>query len=1025
MNISNRSEYMLKYQKAKAKLIEYAVNDKDYPNFPLNSNDLSYSTIYIISNYAESLIEQNIAVSEEFYPYLKFASQYFDAAVNSKDRNDHDEDFLLSGATAYFLSDDYGSAKVLASRLSYNDSLTRSQYLLLSLFRYLFFYEKIRITGNRNDLFGLISSGVRDYFETGMMEKNFWRNLHMFRDEIYKSDDITDIFYVDILFAVIIKACSNSAWRLIPDYSQLDTAKWKNYLCSKKSMKILWPSQQLIGEKELLKGKNAIVQLPTGVGKTKSIEIIIRSAFLCERATTAVIVAPLRALCNEITSDMFQAFETDVIINQFSDVLQEDFILNFGDDQKKHIVICTPEKLNYIIHHQKDILTFIDLFIFDEAHMFDDGSRGAIYELLVSEVRKSISDPKQIIMLSAVLSNADEIGKWMFDDNGVVASSKNIKSTPKSIGFATSAGETYYYSDDPREFDFYIPKSIEIKPLNLLSKREVTKSFPNIEPKDLAVYFALKLCSNGGIAIYVNRADSVKTTLKRLLFIKNRGYNIGNITTSTDMSEAQKIQYLISIHYGDKHEFAESASLGAFPHYSDLSNGVRVSIEYAMRNNKIRFVVCTSTLAQGVNIPIKYLFMTSFKASRNSMQIRSFQNLIGRTARSGMYTEGSIIITDTKFHDNKGTYKGGGVYRWRECIGMFNSSNAEACGSSILSLIKDLDIDFETPCSGKKITEYIIENYDNKNCFINLIQSINNWYLKRKPTAVNNNVFYEIMLKKTIIESIENYLCFIFFDEETDDLLQLSDQICKDTLAYQMASDEEKGLLLELFKVICQKVLSLKNKETMKLYSKTMIGIDFSDEISQWLTKNKIGLVFMSENELLDKLIEFFYSNSDIKISLDSFSEIVKLWIFGKTYFEILNDKRNTQWKQKINDIEALCNKTISYDFSFLIGNIIDLLEVVDTDKNDDVNPYNILALLQKKIKYGVSSLTAISICENVFNDRFIAREIVDISKNENIGDKEIIIHMGDISERTFNLLEKYPSYFSNKLATILGEIVV
>ena len=65
---------------------------------------------------------------------------------------------------------------------------------------------------------------------------------------------------------------------------------------------MLWPAQQLIGKKNVLSGENAIVQLPTGVGKTKSIELIIRSSFLSNRTATAIIVAPLRALCNEIAS---------------------------------------------------------------------------------------------------------------------------------------------------------------------------------------------------------------------------------------------------------------------------------------------------------------------------------------------------------------------------------------------------------------------------------------------------------------------------------------------------------------------------------------------------------------------------------------------------------------------------------------------------------------------------------------------------------------------------------------------------
>ena len=82
-------------------------------------------------------------------------------------------------------------------------------------------------------------------------------------------------------------------------------------------------AQKLIGEQGVLAGENAVVQLPTGVGKTKSIELIIRSAFLSKRATTAIVVAPLRALCNEITYDLNRSFRNEVVISQVSDVLQE------------------------------------------------------------------------------------------------------------------------------------------------------------------------------------------------------------------------------------------------------------------------------------------------------------------------------------------------------------------------------------------------------------------------------------------------------------------------------------------------------------------------------------------------------------------------------------------------------------------------------------------------------------------------------------------------------------------------------
>ena len=68
MIFGTNSNYMLKYQKAKAKLVEYDISQKDYPKFPLNSNELSYPVIYILSRYAESIIENDETGKAEFAP---------------------------------------------------------------------------------------------------------------------------------------------------------------------------------------------------------------------------------------------------------------------------------------------------------------------------------------------------------------------------------------------------------------------------------------------------------------------------------------------------------------------------------------------------------------------------------------------------------------------------------------------------------------------------------------------------------------------------------------------------------------------------------------------------------------------------------------------------------------------------------------------------------------------------------------------------------------------------------------------
>lgn len=298
---------MLKYQKAKAKMVEYDVSKQEYPHFPLNSNELSYPTTYVLSRYSECIIENNHDELKELELLLITTAEYYDSAFKSKDRPEYDWDFLLSGASAYFLRKDFGSAKVLAARVvDLIDEERSPQKLLTNIYNYLLggvYLPYLRVI----DTYERINNFFLDYFGKGKSLEALKSNLWVYRNEIYENGDPDSIFYVDILVAVIIVACENSSWSLLPSSSGILDEEWESYLQSKMSIKMLWPAQRLIAEKGLLRGESSIVQLPTGVGKTRSIELIIRAAFLSERANIAIIVAPLRALCNEITMDMWLA----------------------------------------------------------------------------------------------------------------------------------------------------------------------------------------------------------------------------------------------------------------------------------------------------------------------------------------------------------------------------------------------------------------------------------------------------------------------------------------------------------------------------------------------------------------------------------------------------------------------------------------------------------------------------------------------------------------------------------------------
>lgn len=1006
MIFSNTSNYMLKYQKAKAKLVEYDIPRKDYPKFPLNSNELSYPVVYILSRYAESVIENNAADMEEFSPHLVAASQYFDAAVGANDREEYDVDFLLSGAAAYFLSDDFGSAKVLCSEffVRINPEINEPQKITGNLLGYLLLNRDFHISVDTPNGEKVCHS-LLAYYNTGEGVEKIRGLLSEYRKAVYENDAPMEIYYVDILCAIVMVALSRSSWILLPRYSELDQSLWSDYLKGPKAPRMLWPAQQLIGEKGVLRGQSAIVQLPTGVGKTKSIELVIRSSFASGRATTAIIVAPLRALCNEIANDMISAFGDEVLVNQFSDVLEEDFSLELFLSFKSKILICTPEKLSYIIHHQADFLDEIGLYIFDEGHMFDDGSRGAIYELLISEIRSHISGKEQIILLSAVLSNAEQIQKWLLGEAGVLASDSKIKATPKTIGFASQTKDIHYYSDDSAQEDFYVPRSIEVIALQKRPREKKQRYFPELtDAKDIAIYYANKLCKNGGVAIFANRTSTVLTVINRIIELRDRGCLLAEIKGNSDGKEMSRLAQLMSDYYGEQHPYTIACYLGVVPHYSNLPNGLRLAVEHACRNKALRLVVCTSTLAQGVNIPIKYLFMTSFMVARNSMRIRSFQNLMGRTARSGMYTEGSVIVTDPQLFDNKNNRKNGGNYKWNECIKMFDDSAAEPCGSSILSLVQDIRIDYETRVIGAKVAQHIIDHYNEPDCFEQYVNKLTTALHKAYPQKNASSIVESVMARKSIVEAIENHLCFVFSIDENADKQSIAADICKETLAYFMANDDEKALLEEIFNIITLKTNKIDYSQ-IKNYARTMIGIDSLLQIEKWIAENHLTRQNYTNEQLVEMIISFFQETHTLKKGTKCFADICQMWLDGCSFVEMYEST-----SLPIADLEDICNKSISYELSFFVGSIIDIIEISD---EDIVNPLPNLLRLQRRLKYGVKTETAVSICEKIFNDRFLANLLADEIGHDTIETNSIVGVIQSHKDDILDILSAYPTYFS------------
>jgi len=342
MKPKSRSKHLLSITRSQAKMYEYSIPQEfhsDISNY--DPSKLYLLTIGLIGDLSFYVIEDNREKIKEIKEELKFASHFFDAFLQSKLKEEHNNYLKLIGSASYYLCDLQGSASVLLQSLNFesldlsSNQLDRAIYLVLKS-------QNSLLDGKYRIRLNAILDTYYDFIQTGDI-LNLFDLLQELRDYIYDTGTDREILFVDILFAIIKNKYKNSSWVTLPHYSGLDTELWRPIISKDTFIKELWSSQHLLGIQGIYEGKSAVIQMPTSAGKTKSTELIIRSAFLSNRANLTIVVAPFRALCNEIKNDMIKAFEGEqnIKVDEFTDVLQVDEMDDYN----------VPTKSNHLKEH--------------------------------------------------------------------------------------------------------------------------------------------------------------------------------------------------------------------------------------------------------------------------------------------------------------------------------------------------------------------------------------------------------------------------------------------------------------------------------------------------------------------------------------------------------------------------------------------------------------------------------------------------------------------------------------------------
>lgn len=695
IEFGERSLYYSKLVRSKAKMIEFDIPLENHILISEDSHKSFLVALAIVADSARKYLEDYINLNN-FDSHLKNqlhnAAEYFDALMLSGlgNANEYRDYIAILGATAYYLGDYNGSSSVMLSYISDAPRFPEDSFnlvkVLIDILTDRVFVNYESIVGIYSDESNILVEQYRNYILEGReISIEVFKNL---QDNVYSIGSDFSIIIVNCLLAIVCKKINCSSTKLLPEFSGLEISLWQNYIQSEGSIKELWPSQIELGVQGIFSGKSGIIQMPTSAGKTASVNLILRSAFYSNRIDNALIIAPFRALCREICRDINRHFVNDeeVFISEIFDLpeIPQDF--SIFNDGKKRVFILTPEKLLFLLRNHQSFINEIGLCIFDEAHLFDDPSRGTNFELLLSTVKQIFPKEIQKILISAVIPDSEAINQW-FNEDGVIVSNNSIKTTEKRVAFSDLKGSNeQLYFIDPITFEeeFFVPRTVSVTELEQVGKERKQKVFPELtNANDLSIYYGIKLINNGGVGIFCGRKDTVNVVLRRFIDLNNRNYDLTNFLKNSDRSEVEKIGNLIGQNLGyDSVEYTCS-QLGVFSHHSGIPMGIRIAIEYAFSKSKINNVVCTSTLAQGVNLPIKYLIISSVYQAGDAIKVRDFQNLIGRAGRAGKYTEGTIILTEPNIYKSPKN-------KWKKqnYEALLNPINTEGCQSNILNIIQ-------------------------------------------------------------------------------------------------------------------------------------------------------------------------------------------------------------------------------------------------------------------------------------------------------------------------------------------------
>lgn len=750
------------------------------------------------------------------------------------------------------------------------------------------------------------------------------------RAEQMTYDNADDFFDSQLLLHVLNKFQEDNIRKDL--YTFDNTVSWNQYLnyTFRKHIFSFLPSQREALHKGLLSyNRSFSLRMPTSAGKSYITELLIYQELQKTPNAKILYLAPLRSLGHELR-EKYRSISSQLDFTYRSlyggsSMTGTEAILAEAD-----LFITTPETFMSLEGSIDDILRQFTLVICDEGQLIESVGRGLDYEMLLSRLRKQ--EYVRFLFISAIIPNIGDINTWLGGTVGEVGES-NYR--PCTIRFGVA-------STDKTSITLHVYENVKKKSLfdftSFVNKDE-SKGFKLDTQKNRACLMAMKSLDAGSVMLYstfkkkeynascYKYGECIANIIQKGKLPSPRSFLNTNQRNLLDLL-CEFTEYNFGTDYYETNFMKEGFAV----HTGSLPQEMREIVETGYEKGALRMIICNSTLAEGVNFPIRTLVLGDIRhpSGKGWMEREVLMNVIGRVGRAGRETYGFVICADKAWWFVKEAASGENL---KYAKGMLN------------------DIAFEILKVERR--------------------------LQRQLT--DDEVNY-MLSESGLVESVDKMLMLSTDDFTTDEDVSLD--VSSSSLSYHLGNDKHKKQITRIFSVRNSYLHGLSN-DNIQMYKDTLISPIVQTTL-QDVISDDCGLSTLSTEDLSsDEWIEKIISLTSRLMQIDDKKKIKTLmscWMEGLRYVEIADKMR-----LPIDDVVDLV-EWLRRDFLLTSKSILRYISIRFNIQNETIVDWAYL------VEKGLNSKMQILMMQKGLSDRSVLHAIdklvfhnIRMTENKNV----------------------------------------